>query len=261
MFTLCIGHPILAGDSESDIAEDSSSADTAEEDEESEEDGDDSEDEEKSDDGEDGDGENGDEGENEAEAGEEDGPEKDKLCHDFSHESWIEMRGICRVCHVKHNEADALSRFTSGIKWKRDISTVTYKLYNSIWGSARGTPRDSSWKSPTTGRSGNLPDSISKLCLSCHNGIIAPDVFTLHHFVSAVFDTERVTLRDPDTTIIGESGTIVEVLDKGKIECSSCHDVHGKESVEGTKLLRVKYPYLCTTCHNINSSEQFLRQY
>ncbi|MCR4332912.1 MAG: hypothetical protein NUV34_09470, partial [Sulfuricaulis sp.] len=60
------------------------------------------------------------------------------------------------------------------------------------------------------------------------------------------------------TTAMGTSGTIADVLDGGKVQCSSCHDVHDQESVTGSHLLRVAQTVtqggaasgLCLTCHN-----------
>ena len=56
---------------------------------------------------------------------------------------------------------------------------------------------------------------------------------------------------------MGTSGTIANVLDQDKVQCSSCHDVHEQESVAGTNLLRVAQTVaqggnpsgLCLTCH------------
>ncbi|MFQ5608173.1 MAG: hypothetical protein ACE5GA_09525, partial [Candidatus Zixiibacteriota bacterium] len=61
---------------------------------------------------------------------------------------------------------------------------------------------------------------------------------------------------DP-TAPMGTSGTINEVLENGKVQCSSCHDVHDNEAVGATHLLRVSQKAsmgqasgLCLTCHN-----------
>jgi predicted CXXCH cytochrome family protein len=109
--------------------------------------------------------------------------------------------------------------------------------------------RDTDWTSPVTGRQGGLPDGLSKLCLSCHNGVIAPNVFNLHHFVSLDYDVTIAELREPDLTKMGVSGPISEVLDGGKIQCPTCHDVHDEETVAGTKLLRVMKTEICMLCH------------
>jgi predicted CXXCH cytochrome family protein len=96
---------------------------------------------------------------------------------------------------------------------------------------------------------GGMPDGLSKLCLTCHDGIIAPNVFNLHHFVSMDYDVTRTELRDPDVKTMGVSGLITEVLDNGKAQCFSCHDPHDEESVAGTKLLRVPKGEICYVCH------------
>jgi hypothetical protein len=76
------------------------------------------------------------------------------------------------------------------------------------------------------------------------------------HPVSIEYDiTKDPGLKNPDTTTMGLSGTISDVLDFGLVQCSSCHDVHGEESVPGTHLLRApvnpddESPGLCATCH------------
>jgi len=59
----------------------------------------------------------------------------------------------------------------------------------------------------------------------------------------------KAELRDPDLTILGVSGPISEVLDGGKIQCSSCHDAHDEETIAGTRLLRVEKDKICVICH------------
>ncbi len=172
--------------------------------------------------------------------------------HNFSHPSWLPVARICNVCHTLHNESISNRMYSNGLLWKSDIGSITYVMYHSYWGAAYFETRDKSNLASLTGRRSNLPDGLSKLCLACHDGIIAPDVFLLHHFVSAEYDVTTLNLRDPDFTLIGNSGTISEVLDNGKIQCSSCHDVHGVESVPDTKLLRAEKPRICLTCHNVN---------
>jgi predicted CXXCH cytochrome family protein len=169
--------------------------------------------------------------------------------HDFSHVSWLPLTGICHVCHTVHNEALASLKYTDGLAWMREINSISYIMYHSYWGAPFFESRFKMNMRTMTGRRSNLPDGLSKICLSCHDGIIAPDVFILHHFVSAEYNVSKTTLRDPDLTEMGISGKISDVLDAGKIQCSSCHDVHGIQSVAKTKLLRVERSQLCITCH------------
>jgi len=124
------------------------------------------------------------------------------------------------------------------------------------------------------------PDGMSKICLACHDGIVAPDAYggntcgtailfnkglidtfpSNNHPISFVYNTERAIkdgkLYDPSTRLSGlngSTGTInADMLFLNRMECSSCHDVHNKYAVPKTKLL-VKDnagSALCLTCHN-----------
>jgi predicted CXXCH cytochrome family protein len=175
--------------------------------------------------------------------------------HNFSHELWLPLSKMCHVCHTVHNETLPISQYRDGLLWKNEIFSVSYIMYHSSWGASFVDTRDKSTRSSSLGKRSNLPDGLSKFCLTCHDGIIAPDVFILHHFVSAEYNAKNTYLRDPDLTIMGLSGPISEVLDRGKIQCSSCHDVHGVESIPKTKLLRAQAPALCSICHKINFND------
>jgi len=185
--------------------------------------------------------------------------------HDFSSEAWNASGEICRVCHVPHDGGRAST--ISGLMWNHNLSTATYTMYNSATSSS------------LQGAVSNQPDGISKLCLACHDGIVAVDAFDGQmggayyipasakvpnvmdgsnldlrgtHPISIVYDTTADNkLKDSNTTQIGNSGMIKDVLDHGKVQCSSCHDVHDQVSVAGTKLLRVNKSgsQLCLTCH------------
>ena len=72
------------------------------------------------------------------------------------------------------------------------------------------------------------------------------------HPVSITYnDAVDIGLNVAALTPIGTSGFISDVLDAGQVQCSSCHDVHDRESVSGTPLLRVSNvgSALCLTCH------------
>ncbi len=172
----------------------------------------------------------------------------DQSCHNFSDESWLPVTRICNVCHIPHRRRKD-TRYEEGLSWSPKVTAYTYNIFNSFWGSSLTGIRDTSYTAPITNRQSGLPDGLSKLCLTCHNGIIAPDIFTLHHFISVDYDITKTELRDPDLTQMGVSGPISGVLHNGKIQCSSCHDAHDEESVAGTKLLRVEKSKICITCH------------
>jgi len=163
--------------------------------------------------------------------------------HDFTSEGWSGGE-LCAVCHVPHT-----SRITDGPAqlWSHDITSATYTLYGS----------------PTLMQIPEQPaqESISRLCLSCHDGTIALDSFGGNmgsSFIAehASLGTDlsddhpigvRMTRQVSDT---GNAKTGGVVIYSGKIECPSCHDVHNN-NVSDEKLLRVSREgsRLCFQCH------------
>jgi hypothetical protein len=187
--------------------------------------------------------------------------------HDFSAEPWNSHAEICRVCHVPHDHGRNL--YEAGLLWNHGLSSQTFEMYSSILG-------------PLDGAQEPQPSGVSKLCLGCHDGTVGidhydkyeTDNFTMDdynpnniinanlnrtHPISIAYSLDDPYLNDPATTIMGSSGMIADVLDEGRLECSSCHDVHDQETVTGTPLLRVANwgnyvnvdaaSALCFTCH------------
>jgi len=195
-----------------------------------------------------------------------------------SDETWNNRNEICRVCHVPHDHQKATQSYMNGLLWNHGVSAAVYTMY------------DASWSSTLNGAQSAQPDGTAKLCLGCHDGTVAIDTFDGHagtagkeiqningtalkgfmvpgsnssgdlrgtHPLSITYDTADTGLR-ATTTAMGTSGTIADVLDGGKVQCSSCHDVHDQESVTGSHLLRVAQTVtqggaasgLCLTCHN-----------
>ena len=184
---------------------------------------------------------------------------------------------ICRVCHVPHDHQKAAKFYENGLLWNHQVSSASYTMYNAAWSST------------LKGAQSAQPDGTAKLCLGCHDGTVALDAFDGKltgtvgneiqniygnalasfmvpgskssgdlrgtHPLSIKYDTTADTQLQPTTTAMGTSGTIADVLDNGKVQCSSCHDVHDQESVAGTHLLRVAQKGgaapsgLCLTCH------------
>jgi predicted CXXCH cytochrome family protein len=182
--------------------------------------------------------------------------------HDFSTAVWNSGGEICIVCHTPHAAAN-----TDGLLWNRTASTATYQMYN-----------DTLLGNLLDGQVDDQPTGISKLCLSCHDGTVALDAFgggpttstsgtvtgqfligtdlRKSHPISIVYDDvadlNLVGKNDPTQPGFGLSGNIPDVLDKfGKVQCSSCHDVHDQETVVGTRLLRKTFEgsQLCLACH------------
>jgi hypothetical protein len=199
--------------------------------------------------------------------------------HDFSAESWNHRAEICRVCHVPHDHAANEAIGSIGLLWNHQVSSATYLMY-----------AEDTHTNFIDGASDAEPTGISKLCLGCHDGTIAidefdnkigtpqstfisaydagfqtpgiPDVGTDKnlsntHPISIEYDNVADQNLKPTTAAMGLSGTIGDVLDGGKVQCSTCHDVHDQESVALTHLLRVAQTTaqggtasgLCLTCH------------
>jgi len=170
----------------------------------------------------------------------------------------------CDSCHVPHN-----AQSMPGVPlWNGAETVTTFTMYSS----------------PTfQGSIDNQPSGASRLCLSCHDGAnpshltMNPDTtfgsneLTNSHPISFVYDGTLATtdghLKDPSQPsslgrTIGE-----DLLDPGgKMQCSSCHDVHasgvgqymlrgydyGRQTItnpDGTTT-SVRYgPQLCRMCH------------
>jgi len=195
--------------------------------------------------------------------------------HNFAVETWNPTGEICRVCHVPHDHGRATQRYLNGLLWNHAVSAASYTMYNS------------SWSSTLNGAQSAQPDGTAKLCLGCHDGTVAIDTFDKYaggtwymedqnpnfiiprftvgsnldlrgtHPLSIAYDTVVEPNLRATSTAMGTSGSIASVLDNGKVQCSSCHDVHDQETVAGTNLLRVAQTVaqggdpsgLCLTCH------------
>jgi len=183
--------------------------------------------------------------------------------HDFRGYLWNESGEICKPCHTPHH-----TKALPAPLWNHELSTETYSMYDST-------------KSPSMDANVDIqPSGSSKICLSCHDGTVALENFgditdgviflygdmligsdlSDDHPISFVYNTSLATedgeLYDPVTKlsgVVGSVGSIDEdMLFQGKMECSSCHDVHNTRAVEGTKLLLKDNTgsALCLTCHD-----------
>ena len=195
--------------------------------------------------------------------------------HNFSAETWNTREEICRVCHVPHDHNKPGQNYLNGLLWNHDVSTATYTMYGSAW------------RSSITGVQSAQPDGTSKLCLGCHDGTVGIDAFDGHTTPATEFigaSSERVPnfvdgahkdlrgtpplsiacpavetgtkFNDPSTTNWQVGGTVASTLQDGKVQCSTCHDVHDKDAVPATHMLRTATKasqgtasVLCLACH------------
>jgi hypothetical protein len=168
--------------------------------------------------------------------------------HDFRKAPGKRSGEICLPCHVPHS-----TKTLPAPLWDSELASDTYTVYSQ--------PPQPGGK-PGTGR---RPGGISKTCLSCHDGIVASEVFGgdtgsaadpgvsapgggfpgHDHPISFIYDTALAVqvrdLYDPSVRlsgVAGSSGTIdADMLFLKRMECASCHDVHNTKAVPGTKLL------------------------
>ncbi len=177
--------------------------------------------------------------------------------HDFQGASYMKNE-ICILCHTPHNSIVNVTPL-----WNHELSTASYTVYSSVsLDAAVGQP------------SGN-----SKLCLSCHDGTVAIDNIggntggtrfirpfgyigtnlSGHHPVSFVYNSALAAadgeLEDPSSALSGLGGTIDEdLLRNGRMECSSCHDVHVSRNDQGCMGCHFNKPSLSLWKSNTNSA-------
>ena len=179
--------------------------------------------------------------------------------HDFSTRAWNPSGEICVVCHAPHNATNAIAPL-----WNHKLTTSTFTIYSS----------------PSLNASVGQPNASSKACLSCHDGTVGLDAYGARpgttlltgsanfgtdlsndHPISFTYDatlaTTDGTLFNPAVKTVAALGgkTITNgMLIGGKLECSSCHDVHNNKGDASTAshLLVVNNAgsALCLTCHN-----------
>jgi len=170
---------------------------------------------------------------------------------------------ICLPCHASHNNQSV----TDAPLWNHKVTQETFTVYTSPTLDAGSPP-------------GSLgqPGGVSKLCLSCHDGVTAVDAFggsdgtftiggpanlttdlSNDHPISFIYDTTLAGvdggLFDPSTTPSGitntNGGTIEqEMLFANKLECASCHDVHNEANNDYLLLKPNGGSLLCLTCHD-----------
>ncbi|MDA8099376.1 MAG: cytochrome c3 family protein [Nitrospiraceae bacterium] len=183
---------------------------------------------------------------------------------------------ICIYCHTPHFAIKVPAGNPNGDYlplWNHEVTVATFQTYtNGI------SPDDPSHMlNATLGQ----PGSVSKLCLSCHDGTVAVNSYgyagftkpavagksvsgrflistdlSNHHPIG--FDYNAVAAADDeinpaDTPLNGANVyglTIGDLLWKGNMECSTCHDVHNTKN-EGVKFTWVEdtQSALCLTCH------------
>ncbi|NKE66832.1 cytochrome c3 family protein [Ramlibacter sp. RBP-2] len=173
---------------------------------------------------------------------------------------------ICIYCHAPHNNYNAAGT----LLWNRAYAgAAAYTLYTS----------------GTMNATAPQPNTVSKVCLSCHDGTTAIDAFggaagnaatifaagakanlatdlSNDHPISILYTAGTA---DPDLHLTSNTATIGATAGRpisdllygsgatATVECSSCHDVHNstRNTAETDKLLKITSSgsAICLACH------------
>jgi predicted CXXCH cytochrome family protein len=188
---------------------------------------------------------------------------------------------VCIYCHAPHHskkftDTDAVSYMPL---WNHAVSTISsFETYTNGTDTPNGLQHSLNAADTMT-----QPGSVSKLCLSCHDGSVAISTYGFspsgttytgnvmasgrigiglngdlknHHPIGFVYDDVAAKddeIAPSDSSLLGANVwglTIGDLMWGGKMECSSCHDVHNTKN-EGSKFTWVQdtRSNLCLTCH------------
>lgn len=162
--------------------------------------------------------------------------------HDFSQNGAV-ARDLCLPCHTPHitnAEAPLLVRKPAASQPTRSYRTPAGEL-----------------------------NEASLVCLSCHDGTVAPDVFAgshaatwsdasaggviagrprlTSHAVGIEYPTGRRDYRSAEEV----TGNGALKLPGGKIQCTTCHDPHNTQRHAGMLVISNERSRLCLTCHKL----------
>jgi predicted CXXCH cytochrome family protein len=97
----------------------------------------------------------------------------------------------------------------------------------------------------TDAHAGVPPRSDSLICLSCHDGVMAPD--RLRHPIGMVYEASplrRVATLKPSASLAPRIA-----LEGGRVGCSSCHDL--SSSLRSNVVLENTGSARCFACHRL----------
>lgn len=161
--------------------------------------------------------------------------------HDFSHDG-AEPRALCTPCHTPHltgSKAPLMDRRKRTSKPLRPYQSTRVEL-----------------------------DSATLLCLSCHDGKIASDVYSRAHATSLAqqlgasrlpgsgLRSHPIGIEYPDNDAKYRPAAAVTAggrakLPNGRVQCISCHDPHNGGGHEKFLISSNQRSRLCLTCHRL----------
>ncbi len=160
--------------------------------------------------------------------------------HDFSDEGRV-PRDLCLPCHTMH-----LTATQAPLLVQRPNTKELLKPWQT---------------------QGIVLDAASLLCLSCHDGIAASDVFAAAHAttwadqVGTLAVRRRLTghpvgVKYPVGRRDYESPEYVEQtaglkLPEGRMQCTTCHDPHNTHNHKGMLRISNERSRMCLSCHRL----------
>lgn len=161
--------------------------------------------------------------------------------HDFS-QSGHQPADLCLSCHSPH-----IAELSAPLLDRRPATTQPFRPYEALDVEL---------------------DSASLLCLSCHDGVIASDVYSgghaaslAHQLGSSQFGARTLSshpigvkypLAEPKyraISLVKSDGRIV--LPEGRVQCISCHDPHNTARNRGMLVKSNAGSRLCLSCHRL----------
>ncbi|MCP5044315.1 MAG: cytochrome c3 family protein [bacterium] len=192
------------------------------------------------------------------------------------------QRERCSICHTPRAQ-EPVDRAETGVLWNASAtSEPNWQMYAS-------DPALLEW---IDGTIEPAPTGSSKVCLGCHDGVTAvnqsdgrstgsdppsvysaldarPSVatgrtaagFTNNHPISITYAWTRDSqLHNPAYAIMGDGRTVQSLLEGGRVECATCHDVHATDPHANRAMLRTGNAGadrsgggasdLCLVCHD-----------
>jgi predicted CXXCH cytochrome family protein len=156
---------------------------------------------------------------------------------------------VCLPCHTPHN---ALLAGEENVLWNHAETQETFIMYSSVAGQ---------------------PEGVSKMCLSCHDGVTAIDNYggtggtgivitgpaalgtdlSDDHPIGIEYPTDQpADYHDPATFDPGINNGVgvqlVPINGVDRVECTSCHEVHNN-GLGNFLRAPIQESYLCLQCH------------
>lgn len=141
------------------------------------------------------------------------------------------LQETCKVCHVPHKSTSSSYLAPSGKVYAGGNITT----YGGIIGQ---------------------PTNSSAICLSCHDGVLAPSVgsnstdYSHSHPFSVTYPTVQGYNTSVGGKITGSYGILpLEGASKNRLECATCHNPHEKGTSGNFMRIENTNSNLCLTCH------------